>query len=1141
MVKKISAFIAVAVFVFAVAGFISVQAANPAQVPTAQTVAATDITTTSAKLHGKYNNNNGQNGHVWYEYGFTADGIGWANTNKLDVHGVSGSGLTDEEFVFSNLDSNRTYYYRFIAENGDGRDDGGVMSFKTLPNGNSTCSPDPKRDLAVDIDYNKHGVSTTASATYKNNSADCTYKIGIASYKTFGSGQIFNQVLVDSKTHQLAPGQTITLQINLAACTTQIDVFEGDVLTPPTYQIDKLFYGPWVNESLGYCGTTTINPATLKLVKTVVNNNGGIKTVADFKLFMDSTQVNSDEVKTFTFANANDTKTIVVSEQNLPGYTAGSWGTDCTANYLPGDANKDGTVNQADKDILNATYNKNQGDSGYDARADFNNDNKVDFNDMTLLAQNYNTSSTGNGKIVLRPGDNKICTITNDDVPPAVVPPATLKLVKTVVNNNGGTKTVADFKLFMNSTQVNSDELKTFNFTNANDTKTIIASEINLPGYSAGAWGANCVAYFPTGDINKDGNVNQLDLTILTASYNKNKGDAGYDARADLTGDDKVDFNDMVLVAQNFNTTTAGSLALADLGDANHDGIVNQADRDILNATYNKNAGDAGYDARADFNHDNKVDFNDLTILAQNFNTSVPTSAFSGNGMIVLRPGDNKICTITNDDNPQVPTTATLKLVKIVKNDNGGTKQVSDFPLLINTQTVTSGQNVTLNPGTYTASEQNQAGYTAGSWTGDCAANGTVTLNAGDHKTCTIVNDDVPPSVLKGCVAIKKEAYTWNDQRITPTPAFSFTFDNQTVTTDANGNAVINDVPVGAHTITETVPGGWTLHSITPALTNGVVNVGAGSGCTQVTFVNKQIPPNLSGVCIANKNPAFVTETITYTAVPTGGNGAYVYEWTGDDSLTGNATTTQKAYTTTGTKNARVKITSNGQSVFADCNTVIQTATGGGSDFALTCAATPSSVFVGNSVNFTSNPTGGTGSYTYTWSGPVDFGANSNTKDTSRTFTTVGVKDVSVSVVSGSQTLVAHCPVNVIQPAVCVNGCGGGGGGGGGSYTPPVTVTNNPGQVAGVFLSQVPYTGIGSNLKVALFMLALFSWSAWISYLIIKRKAKKSGMTVAEIFQGPVTGGSTLAFAGGPSTMSGPRISAQYPTMQEKSRGSIHS
>src|SRR5207247_1381328 len=144
-----------------------------------------------------------------------------------------------------------------------------------------------------------------------------------------------------------------------------------------------------------------------------------------------------------------------------------------------------------------------------------------------------------NGTITLAPGDNKTCTITNDDKA------ATLTLVKTVVNNDGGTKTPSDFSLFVNGSPVTTGVAATLS---ANVLYT--ATEAPDPGYAASAWGGDCAP----------------------------------------------------------------------------------------------------------------------------------------NGTITLAPGDNKTCTITNDDKA-----TTLTLIKTVINDNGGTKQVSNFPLFVNGSPVTSG------------------------------------------------------------------------------------------------------------------------------------------------------------------------------------------------------------------------------------------------------------------------------------------------------------------------------------------------------------------------------------------------------------------------------------------------------------------
>lgn len=121
----------------------------------------------------------------------------------------------------------------------------------------------------------------------------------------------------------------------------------------------------------------------------------------------------------------------------------------------------------------------------------------------------------------------------------------------------------------------------------------------------------------------------------------------------------------------------------------------------------------------------------------------------SGDCSGTIAAGETKTCTITNDDiAPQ------LIVNKIVINDNGGTKVISDFPLFIDGASVTSGVASTTTIGLHTVSETFDSGYTSVVG-GNCAANGTITLALGDVKTCTITNDDIapvdpPPSVGGG-------------------------------------------------------------------------------------------------------------------------------------------------------------------------------------------------------------------------------------------------------------------------------------------------------------------------------------------------------------------------------------------------------
>ena len=110
-------------------------------------------------------------------------------------------------------------------------------------------------------------------------------------------------------------------------------------------------------------------------------------------------------------------------------------------------------------------------------------------------------------------------------------------------------------------------------------------------------------------------------------------------------------------------------------------------------------------------------------------------------GTITLALGQNKTCTITNNDiQPK------LTVTKIVTNDNGGTKVISDFPLFVNATGVTSGVQNGFNVGSYTISETSSAGYTS-AISGDCSANGSITLAVGDVKSCTITNNDIQPTI----------------------------------------------------------------------------------------------------------------------------------------------------------------------------------------------------------------------------------------------------------------------------------------------------------------------------------------------------------------------------------------------------------
>ncbi len=99
---------------------------------------------------------------------------------------------------------------------------------------------------------------------------------------------------------------------------------------------------------------------------------------------------------------------------------------------------------------------------------------------------------------------------------------------------------------------------------------------------------------------------------------------------------------------------------------------------------------------------------------------------------------------------------AFLHVVKNVVNDNGGTAAASAFSLHVKSAgtdivgspaagAASPGISYPLVAGAYIVSEDANASY-AKSLSGDCNSGGSVTLSAGDDKTCTITNNDIAPA-----------------------------------------------------------------------------------------------------------------------------------------------------------------------------------------------------------------------------------------------------------------------------------------------------------------------------------------------------------------------------------------------------------
>ncbi len=361
------------------------------------------------------------------------------------------------------------------------------------------------------------------------------------------------------------------------------------------------------------CAFINTKNATLKVIKTVTNNNGGTK-------------------------HANDFITNVYQGETLIGSHVGS-----TTGY--------------DFSLQPGTYTVNE-------------------NDPTSLGYQmtgYSGNCDSSGSVTLGAGETKTCTITNDDIAPI------LTVKKIVTNDNNGASAAADF-----SFRVNGDAPIAFEADGQND---IAVSQ--------------GVFY----------NVTEVTPTGYTVSYDQCSNiviPLGGSATCTITNDDKP------------ATLIVKKVVINDNG-----GTVQKDE-----CTFNVNAGPT-----QNFDADGQIE---LTVNAGTYTVTEPTvggyeTTYNNCSNVHLQNGETQTCTITNNDiQPK------LTVTKIV---SGGTAQISDFDLYVNTTKVTSGNQTGFNAGSYTISEVNNSGF---DYTGAIVCDGQnsnqVSLNIGEAKNCAITN-----------------------------------------------------------------------------------------------------------------------------------------------------------------------------------------------------------------------------------------------------------------------------------------------------------------------------------------------------------------------------------------------------------------
>ena len=496
----------------------------------------------------------------------------------------------------------------------------------------------------------------------------------------------------------------------------------------------------------------------LTLVKQVVNDDGGVATVAQFTLSANGptpvSGVTGDAAITGAAVLAG---TYALSETNLAGYTAGDYR--CVVNGAAAVSGNSLTLVDGDTAVCTVTNDDQPAVLTLAKQVINDNGGTAVAGDFTLTAVGALSLSGAAGtpavtavpvpagsytlgesnlpgyvggayrcvvnglapvsgnSIVLANGDTAICTVTNDDQG------ATLTLVKTVTNDEGGAAQPTDFVLTATGPTALSGVVGSPAVTSAPVLPgTYALTEQNLDGYVGTPY--TCVVNGGTpvvgnaltlqaGDaavctIHNDDQVQRAPTALLTLVKRVVNDDGGTAVEADFT------------LSANGPTPLAGASGTPAVT------AVPVTPGDYRLSETNR----PGY-------------------TAGTYQCVVNNVALPASDALTLADTDVAVCTITNDDQG-----ALLTLQKVVVNDNGGTALPSDFTLTASGPETVSGRQgepaitaIAVQAGQYALSETNLPGYLAGDYR--CVVNGgapitgnTLVVANGDTVVCSVTNDD---------------------------------------------------------------------------------------------------------------------------------------------------------------------------------------------------------------------------------------------------------------------------------------------------------------------------------------------------------------------------------------------------------------
>ena len=255
-------------------------------------------------------------------------------------------------------------------------------------------------------------------------------------------------------------------------------------------------------------------------------------------------------------------------------------------------------------------------------------------------------------------------------------------------------------------------------------------------------------------------------------------------------------------------------------------------------------------------------------------------------------------------------------------------------------------------------------------------------------------------------------------------------------------------------------------------LKNSSVTITSGTqsitrNCSVFVDQDVQQDDDLKVSCIPDGGVFDIDERVTWQAIVSGGDGNYTYDWSGTDGLDGNSRRESISYDDDGTKRANVFVRSgDGQVGTASCSIFVEEEDD--DDFDVTCKISDTRIEEGDRVTIEVDIDGGNSPFDIEWDGDVDDIDDFDDNDRRQTvrIDDEGRYDLEVEVRDDDgrrrsdecRTIIVRDDDDDDDVSVSVT-----------SFTGGTT-----GRVAGVALSQVPYTGLTDNpvLNAILYSLA---------------------------------------------------------------------